>query len=165
MAAMNSLAPHKPAQLVQAAQRQFPDLEFAASDHFSWLARLGRITYDDHRSGADFAASLYHEIGHSQLNHRSFSSDVELLIMERQAWTWARQTLASLGHKLDDQLVEDSLDTYREWLYRRALCPQCNLVGFQTERQLYHCIFCRHSWRVPTSRLCQVRRTVIKPSK
>jgi hypothetical protein len=58
----------------------------------------------------------------------------------------------------DDNLIEDALDTYREWLHARSLCPTCGLTGLQTKTSTYVCMNCRCSWRPNDARQCALRR-------
>lgn len=62
--------------------------------------------------------------------------------MERQAWTKARELAAIYKVKIDEDLIQEELDTYREWLHQKSRCPKCGLTRFQTPDKVYHCPKC-----------------------
>ncbi len=100
-----------------------------------------------------------HELAHAVLGHTGYRLDIELLRREREAWDAVRTTFAPHYEvPYDVDLIEDSLDTYRDWLHARALCPTCNLTGIQTKTNTYSCINCRCSWRPNDARQCALRR-------
>lgn len=85
---------------------------------------------------------LLHELSHALLGHRDFGTDVERLKMERQAWAKARELAAIYKVKIDEDLIQEELDTYREWLHQKSRCPKCGLTRFQTPDKVYHCPKC-----------------------
>lgn len=136
-----------------------PDITFRPSDRFGWDPVGREITYV---AGGD-PASLLHEVGHARLDHTSYTRDIELLRKERHAWTYARDHLAALyGVSIDDDVIEASLDTYRDWLHARSLCPDCRVSGVQHTAERYRCIHCEREWTVNDARTCQLRRTITK---
>lgn len=102
---------------------------------------------------------LLHEIAHAELDHRQFSTDIELLRMEASAWNYGCEIAKKYRLTIPTKLIDESLDTYRLWLYTRSLCPTCNQTGMQTTQNTYHCINCRCSWRANEARMCQLQRT------
>ena len=108
---------------------------------------------------------LLHEIAHAKLGHKNYQYDVQLIEMERSAWEYAVDTLApkyGLALSMDDDNVQDSLDSYRDWLHKRSLCPQCGAVGLQGTSSSYKCINCHSEWRVNQAKSCQLKRYQIK---
>ncbi len=101
---------------------------------------------------------MLHELGHALLGHTSYKRDIELIVMEREAWEQARSIGNRFGHPVTDEIIEDALDTYRDWLHRRSLCPNCAMTGIQTDNYTYHCPTCTQSWRVNEARTCQLKR-------
>lgn len=102
--------------------------------------------------------SLLHEIAHAELGHRTFDPDIELVSHEAVAWEHARTVLAPrFNLVIDDGHIQDNLDTYRNWMFARSLCPTCGQTGLQTQNT-YSCINCRCSWRANEARLCALRR-------
>lgn len=137
-----------------------PDITLVIGDEFVWSPSERTITYNP--SDEDAAGLLLHELGHAELGHGSYSRDVELVAMEVDAWQKARALAPSYEVKLDEDRVEDHLDTYREWLHSRSLCPACEATGLQTSAQNYRCLACSHEWRVNEARVCALRRYSLK---
>lgn len=141
----------------------FPELKFAAGSVFSWSASDSTIYYPiDTDFDNSFLYSLLHEIAHGLLVHNSFTNDLNLISLERDAWEKSKKIAQSLGTNVDEEHIEKCMDTYRDWLYTRSLCPNCHQCGLQTSKTTYECIFCNDSWRVSLSRLCKVTRRAIK---
>lgn len=143
-------------------RERFPGVHFAKGTVFSWHPKTNTVYYPaEPLDDAAFMTGIIHEIAHSELGHKDFKHDIELLKMERDAWILAGKLIAEFGGNLDRDHIEDCLDSYRDWLYSRSKCPQCNLVGIQSAAHAYSCIHCSLTWKVPTSRLCTVKRKVI----
>ena len=83
-----------------------------------------------------------HEVSHAILGHGDFKIDVGRLKMENQAWEQARELAARYRVKVDEEVIQDELDTYRDWLHKKSRCPVCGLTRFQTPDGLYHCPRC-----------------------
>jgi len=125
-------------------------------DDFKW-SRDRRELMVGNSEGADLY--VLHELAHALLEHASFSLDIELLRQEREAWDMVRKTLAPLYDvRHDEELAQDALDTYREWLHSRSICPNCRLTSLQTKTSTYVCINCRRSWRPNDARRVSLRR-------
>ncbi len=102
--------------------------------------------------------NLLHEIAHAELKHTTFELDIELIDHETQAWHHAVSILAPRFDLIvDDEHVQGHLDTYREWMFERSLCPNCGQTGLQTQNT-YRCINCRCLWRANEARLCALKR-------
>lgn len=141
--------------------RAFPDLKFESGNALMWNPSTTSITYPA-VDNIDVVYGLVHEIAHAKLDHHSFQHDIELLKMERDAWNQASEIAKSkFGLKIDSDYIEDCLDSYRDWLYKRSLCPQCHLSGFQVNNHEYSCPHCLIDWKVPVSRLCTVKRKIL----
>lgn len=126
---------------------------------FSWNYKNHTVTYDPHDKDAEVL--LLHEIGHALLNHHDYLYDIHLLEMERAAWDEARKLASTLGVRLADSAIEGALDTYRDWLHARSLCPRCGSTGVQ-DGQSYTCLACHRKWQTNEARTCQLRRYHIK---
>ena len=87
-------------------------------------------------------ALLLHELGHALCHHRDFDTDIRRLKMEMEAWEKARELAISYGIILDDESIEEELDTYRDYLHKKSRCPECGLTRFQTPDGNYHCPRC-----------------------
>jgi ssDNA-binding Zn-finger/Zn-ribbon topoisomerase 1 len=83
-----------------------------------------------------------HELGHAICKHKHFRMDVERLKMENQAWEEARRLALPYEVKMDEDLIQNELHTYRDWLHQKSRCPICGLTRFQTPDSQYHCPRC-----------------------
>ena len=155
MAATTMLPTNK---LLQKLHVDYPELLFAPGEDFMWSSRRRTVYYAPHEA-ADLL--LLHELGHAIKAHEDFAFDIELIAQEREAWDIARSHLAQTYEiVLDEELIENALDTYRNWLHARSTCPTCDLTGIQTKTSTYVCVNCRCSWRPNDARRCALRRYV-----
>ena len=83
-----------------------------------------------------------HELSHAILKHRSFKTDVGRLKMETEAWEMAKTLAKKYGIYIDEDFIQDQLDTYRDWLHQKSRCPVCGLTRFQTPGSQYRCPRC-----------------------
>lgn len=142
--------------LISKLQATFPEYAFAAGDEFRWSPDEQTIIYDP---SSDDQAALLHELSHAILNHTSYMRDVHLLDLERDAWQYAiRELSVTYGVPIPIDQVESSLDTYRDWLHARSICPNCGATGIQTKSDEYKCVACYERWRVNDARICALRR-------
>jgi hypothetical protein len=138
--------------LVLRLKQDHPALTFKAGEAHYWSPKHGEIFYMD-AGGAVNVAGLLHELGHARLGHHGFTSDMELLQKEVDAWQEAMRLAERYGVEISEDHVQDCLDTYRDWLYRRSRCPACEGTGVQQTPKQYLCINCSSSWQVSGSRL------------
>ena len=136
-----------------------PGCRTVASESFYWSPRTKTLHYVQGRLNEPTGqAALLHEAGHAMLDHQSYQLDSELLTREVEAWEQARRLAPALGLSIDDNHIEDCLDTYREWLYARSTCPGCKTSGLQIDRATYSCVNCPTRWQVSPSRFCRAYR-------
>ncbi len=138
--------------LLKQLQADYPALTFEAAETFYWSPQDHTVYFAQSDEISD-EWTLLHETSHGILGHTSFSSDFELLQLELAAWQKAKELAKKYDKNIDTNHVEDCLDTYRTWLYKRSLCPNCGLESPQKDEQTYSCINCSHSWRVSPNRL------------
>jgi hypothetical protein len=142
--------------LATSLQRDFPAFLFTASDEFRWSPHKNVIYYN---RASDDCASLLHELAHASLQHHDYTKDIVLIEMERDAWHYAEVTLAPRYKiHISNDTVQDSLDSYRDWLHARSTCPNCKATGVQTKKSQYKCLLCPTKWRVNDARICALRR-------
>jgi ribosomal protein L37AE/L43A len=144
--------------LIQRLRIDYPDFTFAVGDEYLWSPVSQTVHYVDNHAGYAF---LLHELSHGLLHHAEYHHDVELIAMERAAWDQAAAIAPQYGLTIDDNTVESTLDSYRDWLHARSTCPHCHATGLQTKKAIYTCPACRHTWRVNEARMCALRRTII----
>ncbi len=136
-----------------------PRYTFKKSAVFSWSSSEETIYYSTSKRAAENAVfSLLHELGHAELGHKEYHDDLDLLMMEVAAWKKAK-LLANRYHLvIEEEHIEDCLDSYRDWLHQRSKCVECGTHSLQTDRVTYDCYNCGTRWQVPASRMCTVRK-------
>ncbi len=87
---------------------------------------------------------ILHEVSHATLKHKSFKMDIERLKMEVDAWEKAKELANRYGVEVNEDLIQNELDTYRDWLHKKSRCPKCGLTRFQTSNRQYHCPRCEN---------------------
>jgi hypothetical protein len=143
-------------ELLSRLRVDYPGITFIVGDDFKWSKANQKLTFIDQ---LDQELYLLHELAHALLGHSNFTLDVQLLSQEREAWDYARSMLApQYSIRCDEELIQDTLDTYREWLHQRSLCPSCGFTGLQNKTSIYRCLNCRCSWRSNDARRCVLRR-------
>ena len=154
---MNSIS-----NILPTLKRDFPDITFQSGDSFFWSPRDKRITYTTHQDIAEHGVwALLHEVSHAVLGHAQYQNDFELIKLESSAWQHAKRLGKNYNVSIDGEHIQDCLDTYRDWLHKRATCPTCGVVSIQRSDRLYQCFNCQTTWSVPRSPLCRVTRRVI----
>ena len=141
--------------LIQQLKADYPQFRFKKAKRFLWSPSEATIYYTG--TDEDYAF-LLHELSHGILNHAEYRRDIDLIVMERAAWDTANELAPTYGLVIDDDTVETTLDSYRDWLHARSTCPTCTAIGLQTKQRVYTCPACHHSWRVNEARICALRR-------
>jgi predicted RNA-binding Zn-ribbon protein involved in translation (DUF1610 family) len=145
--------------LLKTLGERFPELRFRAGEQFSWSPETGEIIYKTAAAGQKARWSLLHETGHALLKHRSYGADFELLRLEIEAWERAKTLAKEVGVTIDEDHIQDCLDTYRDWLYKRSICPSCGTKCLQQDDFVhYRCFNCHTAWRVSASRFGRAYR-------
>lgn len=139
--------------LLQRLANDYPQFRFIQSDRARWSASEQTIYYTDDQ------LQTLHELGHALLGHNTYRQDVELIQIERAAWVKAQQLAPQYGLSINDDTVEEALDSYRDWLHNRSKCPRCHQTGWQDSHDLtYHCPNCQCVWRASDGRQTRMRR-------
>lgn len=141
----------------------YPSLKFVQAKSFYWSPETGEIYYSDEKSSHESLWSLLHETGHALLGHINYGADFELLSLELAAWEKAKSLATDINIEIDQDHIEDCLDTYRDWLHKRSICPSCNTKCLQQDNhENYRCFNCHTNWQVSTSRFCRAYRSTKK---
>jgi hypothetical protein len=153
-------------QIIKDLRSLLPDVEFKVGGSFYWSPKNKVIIYNENLIDKNLGLwGLLHEAAHAKLNHNSYSSDLGLLKLEVEAWDEAKALSEAYGIKIDEDHVQDCLDTYRDWLYRRSTCPTCGIVCLQSSPTTYRCHNCQTIWSVSVSRFCRPYRLKLKDDK
>lgn len=151
--------PSTTSQLATKLISDYPEFMFIVSETNKWVPLPQEIHYNPNEPQP---YELFHELAHALLGHTSYNYDIALLGMERDAWHYATTILAprySLSIPYDYSNM--TLETYREWLHSRSLCPRCQATGVQTKKTLYTCLACHALWQVNEARTCGLRRHIV----
>jgi len=151
--------------LLPELRKDFPEIEFQVGESFSWSPSENKIFYTTHQTVAEQGIwALLHELAHATLNHKNYSNDFELLKLESKTWQQAKKLGKKYGVAIDNEHIQDCLDTYRDWLHSRSRCPSCSLVSLQRNDGLYQCFNCKTLWSVPKFQHQRITRRVIDPN-
>lgn len=145
-------------ELLKRVRSDFPDISFKSAEAFSWSAEDSVIFYDTKAERP--AWSLLHELGHMEHGHNNYNTDAALVRMEVEAWEAAKLFATRYGLVIDEEHIQDCIDSYRDWRHGRSTCPVCLQTGIEKERGLYNCFNCRNTWRVTNNRFCRVYRSM-----
>jgi len=136
-----------------------PDVNFVESDTFRWSPRGKTIFYiEDENPDPKAPWTLLHEFAHAALEHKSYETDIELIKLESEAWSKAKEIGQKFGYEISEDHIENCMDTYRDWLHLRSKCPLCSNHSLQKSSGIYYCFNCTHAWSVTTSRFCRPYR-------
>ena len=141
----------------------YPQFSFIPAEIASWSSHDKTIYYVD-SPGISHLIDLLHELGHALLGHDGYSQDIELLNIETEAWDMAKQIAPKYNLSITQQQIDNSLDSYRDWLHARSRCPNCYQAGIQNFNGNYSCIICQTSWRANDAKYCGLKRYKNNPA-
>lgn len=144
--------------LLKSLKEDFATIKFESGEDFYWSYTKQTIYYDQDSSDI---RSLLHEVGHATLNHRSYKTDFDLLMLETEAWHKAKFISEKYNININQNHIDYYLDTYRNWLHKRAKCPNCDLASLQKEDGNYLCFNCKTTWKSPRSIHCKIVRQIV----
>lgn len=125
--------------LVIVLKNDYPEFTFKLSKKFSFKPPR-TIFYND--KDADIEPLILHEVSHAILGHSDFKVDIERLKMENEAWEKAKELAVKYNVQMDEDLIQEKLDSYRDWLFNKSKCKKCGLTRYQTPDGKYHCPNC-----------------------
>lgn len=141
--------------LIDKLRLLYPAITFKKDRQARWAPSENTIYFDPSEENE---AILLHELAHYILKHDSYKSDIDLIKMERDAWEKAKDLSVEYGIPIDEETLQDHLDSYREWLHARSTCPSCHATGHQTKPSFYRCVACDTTWKVNEARTCGLKR-------
>ena len=124
----------------------YPDFYFKKGPRFKFRPpKTIYVAYDDD----NFALLTLHELGHALCKHKDYTTHIQRLKIESEAWEMAKTVLKKhpewakkYNLTYDEDFAESQLDTYRDWLHAKSKCQKCGLTRFQTPDKTYHCPRC-----------------------
>ena len=145
--------------LIKQLQKDYRELQFESGTVFCWSPKQQNVVFNASKHDDIVGIwALLHEVGHALLKHHDFTSDFDLLQMEVAAWSKAEKLAITYDYIISGDHIQDCLDTYRDWLYRRSTCPTCFNCSLQTDPSTYSCFNCSTVWHVSQSRMCRPYR-------
>lgn len=145
--------------LLDSLKSDFSELKFETTEGFKWDAASGTVFLGwKGRVGQKNALLGLHELAHAVLKHEDYEYDIELVRMEAEAWERVKTDFCDrYGVIWDEELAQGEIDTYRDWLYKRSLCPTCGRNGWQSGKNKYRCV-CGYSWGVNEDKFKRIYR-------
>jgi hypothetical protein len=145
--------------LINKIKKSHPTLKFRVGHQFYWSPETSEIVYKDEGDDKVAVWSLLHETGHAMLEHQTYKYDFELVRLEMEAWEKAKGLAKEIHETINEEHIQDCLDTYRDWLFRRSICPNCTAKCLQQGDIVhYRCFNCHTTWKVSSSRFCRSYR-------
>ncbi len=140
-------------------QKILPTIKFEDSSTFYWSPQSNSIFMNKTALKTEAGIwALLHESGHAFLKHKEYKTDVGLLHLEVAAWQSAQFLSHKISLRINEEHIQDCLNTYRDWLYSRSTCPTCALNSLQVDQTTYLCLNCYSRWSVSKSRFCRPYR-------
>jgi len=148
-------------ELIKKVAADYPQFKFKAGAQEHWSPKTSTITYELSEDIKNGRFGLLHELAHALLDHQNYKNDFELLKLESQAWHKAAEIGKKYGVDIDEDHIQNCLDTYRDWLHRRSKCPSCGVHAAQTDARTYQCLNCGASWSVSAGRFARSYRRAV----
>jgi hypothetical protein len=145
-------------EFIEILKQDYPNFIFKHGPQEHWSSKTQTITFNPNRP----CFGLLHELAHAVLGHISYKSDFELLKLEADAWHLASKIGQSYGVIIDEDHIQNCLDTYRDWLHRRSTCPSCGTHVLQNNSSKYQCFNCQATWKVSKGRFVRPYRKTLK---
>ena len=133
---------------IKLLREDFPGLVFEVGKEFKF-SPPATICYNPAQKALPhdkIALLTLHEVAHASLKHKDYDEDIQLLRMESEAWESAKQLCEKYDIQWDEDFIQDMLDSYRDWVHNRSLCPVCEVSGYQDTGLKYHCAMCGKVW-------------------
>jgi hypothetical protein len=128
--------------LLETLKVDYPNYTFKSGKKFAFTSPRTIVIGPEQPS---YDLLILHELAHAILGHKRYTQDIQRIKMERNAWDYVRTSLCKKYNiSWNQNFAESELDTYRDWLHRKSLCPTCHLTRVQTPDGIYHCPFCNN---------------------
>ena len=160
MAVTNTSDSKSAEAFINRLRNDFPEFSFEPGEQDHWSPKANAITYRSGVAVKEIQYGVLHELAHAKLGHNTYHNDFELLKLESLAWQLAAKIGRKYGVKIDDEHIQDCLDTYRDWLHARSQCPNCGIHVLQKDPYHYHCFNCHTEWKVTSGRFVRPYRRI-----
>lgn len=136
----------------------YPNFNFKSGRREYWSPKTHTINYARRQPETEVKFGILHELSHALLEHNNYSSDLELLKLESEAWHLAAKLGRKYKVRISENHIQNCLDTYRDWLHKRSQCPTCGLHVIQRSPNQYKCFNCQTTWQVSHRRFARPYR-------
>lgn len=145
-------------------QKDYPQFVFQNASVFCWVYETQSIQFNPAILEFDEGIyQLFHELGHALCGHKMFTSGIELLKIEVEAWEKAKQIGKKYSIDINQDHIEKCLDTYRDWLHLRSTCPMCSVIATELDVCRYKCFNCGQQWQTPADQRSRCyRKKIVK---
>ena len=147
---------------IKTLARDYPQYKFKAGAQEHWSPRYKTVIYNPQQSLQELHYGVLHELAHALLGHADYSTDIELVKMEADAWEMATEIAHRYHINIAHEHIQNCLDTYRDWLHQRSACPSCGMHVLQKDSANYHCFNCQTEWKVSSGRFVRPYRRSVK---
>ncbi|MGI6612315.1 MAG: hypothetical protein ACOX0Z_01965 [Candidatus Nanosyncoccaceae bacterium] len=150
-------------QLVKQLKSDHPEIKFIVGDNFCWSPASQTLFYKDNDQSPKSLHLLLHELAHAKLKHEGYFYDNELVKLELAAWEYSRHNFyPRYVKKFNQALADYYLEYYRNWLYKRSLCPNCQSTGQQADDLIYNCPICGQKWQSNEAKFTRIKKQKLK---
>lgn len=149
-------------KFINSLRRDYPQFKFAPGKQDHWSPKRRTVIFDARQDLDRLKSGILHELAHALLGHSTYHSDFELLKLESQAWELAASIGPKYGVFIDEDHIQNCLDTYRDWLHSRSTCPNCRTHVLQNDSSNYRCFNCHAQWQVSSGRFVRPYRKIAK---
>lgn len=133
-------------------KKRFSQFSFEKHEIFHWSPRTNTVYYNTEELNSEAGIfQLLHEVSHALCGHTSYTSGIQLVKIEAEAWQKAKELAQDYGLKIPQKQIERCLDSYRDWLHLRSTCPECGTIALETASNHYKCFNCLQKWSVPVN--------------
>ena len=129
------------ATFLEKIKADYPQLRFISGQRFAFRPPRTIVVDYSEKSNAS-PLLLLHEVGHALIGEYSYKTEVGRLKIEVRAWEKAKELANLYSVRVDKELIEGELDSYRDFLHQKSRCPECGLTRFQTPGGVFLCPKC-----------------------
>ena len=156
--AVTTISSRTSKDFIASLAKDYPQFIFKAGPQDHWSPKTNTISYNSAETLAQQQYGVLHELAHGLLGHLSYHSDFQLLKLEAEAWDLASKIGKKYNVRINQDHIQNCLDTYRDWLHKRSTCPVCGMHVLQKDASNYACFNCKSSWTVTSKRFVRPYR-------
>ena len=134
------------ASFLSLVKSSYPDFSFRPGKKFLFRPKRSIFYQTSLAPGENFRLLLLHELSHALLGHFSYDTALSRLKIERDAWAKTRLLCKEFSVPFDASFAEDNLDTYRNWVHKKTLCPTCQHTCLELDGERLFCPFCEKTF-------------------